>query len=164
MNMSKKRKPPKWMSNARWRSECRIDDKLRTRLWLFGSRWKRQFDNFTNGEGVHPDEFWALMMSYVDHRPLPGSRAAGGVKPIRPRFVSGEKAARQLRLGAIRRQRTKSQSPRNEAIRKAFDKLWDQGLSKGEIYKRITAKVGLSERQVRTIITKNPSGRGVARP
>ncbi len=161
MNMSKKRKPPKWASNDRWRVECNLDYRLRNRLWMFGLRWKRQFEQFTQREGVHPDEFWALIMSYVDERPLPGRRPRGGVKPIRPRFVSGERNERGHRLWMLRQSRTAARRQRNDSIRTTFDRLRGRGMSKGAAYEKLAVRHGLSARQIRSIVLGTRPG-GVA--
>ena len=154
MNMSKKRKTPKWTSNDRWRVECNLDYRLRNRLWMFGLRWRTQFKKFTEDKGVHPDEFWALIMSHVDERPLPGRRPRGGVKPIRPRFVSGEKNERDRRLSVLRRRRTAARLQRNDAIRTTFDRLRRMGISKGGAYDELVVEYSLTERTIRKIVSQ----------
>ena len=90
--------------------------------------------------GLHPDEFWYLLIQGVDPRPR-----------VRPRPVSRIQVAKRQAADKARRSRQAGKADRNRNIRAHYETSLEVGEQRAAIYRAMSKRYHLKERQLRYI-------------
>ncbi len=90
--------------------------------------------------GLHPDEFWYLLIPRVDLRPR-----------VRPRLVSRIQAAKRRGADKARRSRQDAKASRNRLIKAHYETSLEVGEQRAAIYRAMSKRFHLKERQLRYI-------------
>jgi len=93
--------------------------------------------------GLHPDEFWYLLIQGVDPRPR-----------VRPRPVSWIQVAKRRGADKARRSRQAGKAGRNRLIRAHYETSLKDGEQRAAIYRDMSKRFHLKERQLRTICSR----------
>jgi hypothetical protein len=90
--------------------------------------------------GLHPDEFWYLLIRRVDPRPR-----------VRPRQVSRIQEVKRRSADKARLSRQEKNFDRNQKIRAHYETSLKVGDQRAAIYRKLSKLYDLKERQLRTI-------------
>jgi hypothetical protein len=99
--------------------------------------------------GLHPDEFWYLLIPRVDSRPR-----------VRPRLVSRIQAAKRRGADKARRSRQDAKASRNRLICAHYETSVKIGEQRATMYRNMSKLYHVKERQLRIICSRCDGRKG----